>query len=215
RVSITAPAPGRQPATSRPALAKSVAASSRPVLRDALDRTFPVPEDRRAFVDQCLSASDTMLSHAWALRKIVDRYSEQKEALLTIESQAKLHETLRTHLERLGAARTELEALIELLPNSSVREPVEPESWRAGILGLFTQVQQEDSMVAALVAGARTDGQDAAKASQGLRSANRAIQVLLSKSLDGISALKRMPTGCWRWLRDAPSQCAPVLCTLR
>jgi len=131
-----------------------------------------------------------MVSHAWALRKLVDRYSDQEEALLPRESRTELHEILRTHLERLGAARTDLDPLVELLPTSSMREPDEPGSWRESILTLFTQVQQEDSLVAALVAGTRTDGQDAADAAQRLRSANRAIQVLLNNSLEGLSTSK-------------------------
>jgi len=39
RVSIAAPAPGQQTATSRPTLAKSIASPSMPLLRDTLDRT--------------------------------------------------------------------------------------------------------------------------------------------------------------------------------
>jgi hypothetical protein len=149
------------------------------LLKDALDTAFTSPEQRREFVDRCLAASDTELSHAWALKKLVDRYSESEERLLKIESKGKLEEMLRTHLEQLGAANAELDPLIGLLPSSTARHSEVPGSWRAGILALFGQVQKQDSLVASLVAGARANGQDAAAASESFRSTHEAIGALL------------------------------------
>jgi hypothetical protein len=180
QISITAPRAVDRPAASNPsAPGKSVPASSTPLLKDALDTTFTSPEQRREFVDGCLAASDTELSHAWALKKLVDRYSESEERLLKIESKAKLGEMLRMHLEQLGAANAELDSLIELLPSSLAQHSDVAGNWRASILALFAQVQKQDSLVASLVAGAQANGQDAEAASESFRSTHEAIGALL------------------------------------
>jgi hypothetical protein len=186
QISITAPVAVDRPATSnRSAPGKSAPASSTPLLKDALDRAFTSPEQRREFVDRCLAASDTELSHAWALKKLVDRYGEAEERLLKPESQDKLREMLRTHLKQLADASAGLDQLMELLPSSRAQKPEVPGDWRARILALFAQVQQQDSLVASLVAGTQANGQDAAAASGSLRSVHQAIDALL-EGLDNL-----------------------------
>jgi hypothetical protein len=179
QISITAPAAVDRPAASnRSVPGKSAPASSAPLLKDTLDRAFTSPEQRREFVDRCLAASDTGLSHAWALKKLVDRYSEAEERLLKTESQDKLREMLRTHLKQLAEANAGLDPLIELLPASRAQEPEAPGDWRTSIRALFAQAQQQDSLVASLVAGTQANGQDAAAVSGRLRSAHQAIAAL-------------------------------------
>jgi hypothetical protein len=181
QISIAAPGAVDQPAASnRSVPGKSAPASSAPLLKDALDSAFTSPEQRREFVNRCLGASDTEVSHAWALKKLVDRYSESEERLLKAESQAKLGEMLRTHLKQLGAVNAELDPLIELLPSSRAQKPEVSGNWRSSILALFAQVQQQDSLVASLVAGAPANGKDIASATEGLRSTHEAIGALLS-----------------------------------
>jgi hypothetical protein len=150
------------------------------LLKNALDSAFTSPEQRREFVNRCLGASDTEVSHAWALKKLVDRYSESEERLLKAESQAKLGEMLRTHLKQLGAANVELDSLIELLPISPALHPDVPGSWRARVLALFAQVQKQDSLVASLVVAAQTNDKDGPAASDSFRSTHEAIGALLS-----------------------------------
>jgi hypothetical protein len=181
QVSITAPvAVDRPTASNRSVPGNSAPASSTPLLKDALDRAYPSPEERREFVDRCLAASDAELSHAWALKKLVDRYSESEERLLKPESQDKLREMLRTHLQQLAYANAGLDPLIGLLPGSPVQRPDVPENWRTSILALFAQVQQQDSLVASLVAETQANGLDAATASANLRSVHQAIGALLA-----------------------------------
>jgi hypothetical protein len=181
QISITAPAAIDRPtASNRPVPGKSAPASSTPLLKDALDGAFTSPEQMREFVDRCLAASDTEVSHSWALKKLVDRYSEAEERLLKPESQDKLREMLRTHLQQLAGANAGLDPLIELLPSSRAPKPDVPGNWRTSILTLFAQVQQQDSLVASLVAGTQANGQDVAAASASLRSAYKTIGVLLA-----------------------------------
>ncbi len=181
QISITAPGAVDQPAASnRSVPGRSAPASSTPLLKNALDSAFTSPEQRREFVNRCLGASDTEVSHAWALKKLVDRYSESEERLLKAESQAKLGEMLRTHLKQLGAANVELDSLIELLPISPALHPDVPGSWRARVLALFAQVQKQDSLVASLVVAAQTNDKDGPAASDSFRSTHEAIGALLS-----------------------------------
>jgi hypothetical protein len=149
------------------------------LLKDVLDRAFTSAEQRREFVDRCLAASDTELSHAWTLKKLVDRYSASEVRLLTSESQVKLGEMLRTHLQQLNDANAELEPLIEFLPSPRAQRQDVSGNWRTAILALFDRVQQQDSLVANLVVGAQANGQDAAAASGSLRSTHEAIGTLL------------------------------------
>jgi hypothetical protein len=182
QISITAPAAVDRPTASNPSVVrKSAPASYTPLLKDVLERAFTSPEQRREFVDGCLAASDTELSHAWALKKLVDRYSEPEERLLKTESQDKLREMLRTHLQQLADANAGLDPLIGLLPGSRAQRPDAPGDWRASILTLFAQVQQQDSLVASLVAGTQANGQDAAAASRSLRSVHQAIGAVLAE----------------------------------
>jgi hypothetical protein len=180
--SITAPgAVERSAASNRSETSQSASASSPSLLKDTLDRAFTSAEQRREFVDRCLAASDTELSHAWTLKKLVDRYSEPEERLLKTESQAKLREMLRTHLQQLAEANAGLDPLIELLPSSRAQKPEAPGNWRAGILALFARVQQQDSLIASLVAGTQPNGRDAAAASEGFRSTQEEIRALLGE----------------------------------
>jgi hypothetical protein len=186
QISITAPGAVDRPTASNPSVPGRTApvSSSTPLLKDALDRAFTSRDQRFEFVDRCLAASDTELSHAWALKKLVDRYSESEERLLKTESQDKLREMLRTHLQQLADANAGLDRLIELLPGSRAQKPDVPGDWRTRILALFAQVQQQDSLVASLVAGTvagnQANGQDAAAASGSLRSVHQAIDALLA-----------------------------------
>jgi hypothetical protein len=181
QISITAPAAAvdRPTASNRP-VPGPAPASPTPLLKAVLDRAFTSPEQRREFVDRCLDASDSELSHAWTLKKLVDRYSESEQRLLKTESQDKLREMLRTHLQQLADANAGLDPLIELLASSRAQKPEVPGNWRTSILALFAQVQQQDSLVASLVAGAQANGQDAAAASGSLRSVHQAIGALLA-----------------------------------
>jgi hypothetical protein len=181
QISITAPvAVDLSAASNRSVPEKPAQTASVPLLKDALDRAFTSPEQRREFVDRCLAASDTELSHAWALKKLVDRYSEAEERLLKTESQDKLREMLRTHLQELANANAGLDPLVELLPGSRVQKAEVPGNWRAGILALFAQVQQQDSLVPSLVAGTQANGQDTPAASGSLRSVHQSIGALLA-----------------------------------
>ena len=173
--------PGTRVSTANRAIVtKPSALSSPPLLKSVLEETFAAREERLAFVDRCLADSDLSLSHAWALKGLVDKYSEAEEQRLKPESDAKLREMLRVHLQELGLANENLRPLLELLPASDGAPPVLPSNWRAGIIALFNAVQQQDRLVARLVVGSQTDEQNIATASAEFESAHQAIRLLLA-----------------------------------
>jgi len=195
RVAIDPPNPNRPdasqaPANQRPkALPGALDGAPRPLLWDAIDRTFPQPEERRAFVDECLSASDAALSHAWALKGLAGRYDSARTAGLGPDSQHKLGEMLKAHLEQLATANTRLNAIRKLIPAgldappTAASEPF-PGSWRDELLLLFSKVQAQDHAVTILVIGTQGGAQDLTQESAAFQSNHASIGSLLDKLKD-------------------------------
>jgi hypothetical protein len=162
----SAAAKGSTPA----ALQRPPAGASVPLLKDRLDSAFASANARRNFVDGALAASDSGLSHAWALKKLDERYTDADRRALRPDSQTKLDEMLRSHLQQLAAANATLNGLIDFLPpTQSLRADT-----RTGVAALFDLVQRQDSLVAALVAGTQTRDTVVA-ASDSFRSVHDAI----------------------------------------
>ena len=186
RLSISMP--GSAPSGSASATAKETpSGSSLPLLKDRLDGAFASVDDRRDFIDRCLAASDSALSHAWALKRLVERYTDADRRALKPESQMKLDEMLRGHLQQLAASNTTLNALVDLVAPSRPPREVTPAGWRPGILALLDLAQQQDSLVAALVAGTQTN-YSATTASERFLAAHEAVTRLageLNRSGDG------------------------------
>jgi anti-sigma factor RsiW len=186
--------PGATPAQSGAAQARSEPAQgTAPLLDGTLDRAFSSREDRLAFVDRSLSDSDVALSHAWALRRLAERYDEDSERALKPESDRKLYEMLRAHLQQLSQANDGLAALLTLLPaGPAPGSPAIPVAWRTRISALFSAVQQQDRLVSGLVAGSQINGQNLATASANLRAEHERIRVLLEGLRDlNVAALPR------------------------
>lgn len=163
--------------------------SSAPLLKEELDAAFPAREERQAFIDRCLVSSDSELSHAWALKRLADRYDESAEQRLNQGSQAKLREMLGAHLQQLRRSHAALQSLLELLPDGREAVPVAPVGRRAAILFLFAQVQKQDALVAKLVIGTRADDQDRATTAS-FRLTHQSIEAALRGGLRSL-----MPNG--------------------
>lgn len=175
-VDVPAAAPSQSAAPARSVPAQGTA----PLLDGALERAFTSREERLVFVDRSLSDSDAALSHAWALRRLAERYKEDDERVLRPESDQKLYEMLRAHLQQLSQANDGLAPLLALLPvGSAPGSPAIPANWRARISALFSAVQQQDRLVSGLVAGSQINGQNLATASANLRTVHETIHALL------------------------------------
>ena len=189
RVKVTSPEVANASHASAGSKAKeaSVALTS-PLGGELLAKEFPSSSERTYFVDAWLAASDKALSHAWALKRLAERYTEKEESRLTSESVDKLREMLQTHLQAVGQANADVDSLLKLLPHSADAPEVAPVDLRTGILLLFRQVQEQDSLVAKLVAGTPAGGDNLASASQKLRVSHRAVQELTTRLRDLLEA---------------------------
>jgi hypothetical protein len=165
----------------------SVAAAS-PLGGELLAKEFPSSSQRTYFVDAWLSASDKALAHAWALKRLAERYTEKEESRLTPESVDKLREMLQTHLQAVGQANADVDSLVKLLPHFADTPNVAPADLRTGIVLLFRQVQEQDSLVAKLVAETPAAGDDLASASKKLRASHSAVQELATRLRDLLEA---------------------------
>jgi hypothetical protein len=160
-----------------------------PLLKDTLEKVFPIPEQRRDFVDRCLAASDTALAHASVLMKLAARYDATSEAALTQGSQARLHEMLRVHFERLRTADTELDPLIQLLaPRATGKTIAAAGTWRDAVHALIAQVREQDALVTALVTGSQNLRNDVRDASTRMKLTHQSIHNLLSNTQTLLSA---------------------------
>ena len=194
QLSFRAPGAFGAASSARPAsAARGQTLTSAPLLRNELEKAFPSREERLAFTDRCLAASDTALSHAWALKRLVDRYSEEAESRLAPSSRAKLQEMLRTHLQQLRSANTGLGPLLALLPPSNPGTPTVPRNWRMGILSLFAQVQRQDSSVVNLVVGTQGNGQDLARTAENFRATHGEIEAAVRGSLNQLAQGRSVP----------------------
>jgi hypothetical protein len=163
-----------------------------PLLKDVLEKTFASRDERLDFANRCLADSDGALSHAWALKRLADRYGEAEEQRLKPESDRIFHEMLRVHLQELGRHNDGVKPLLALLPPSDAGTPTISTDWRTRMISLFSAVRQQDRLVSGLVAGSQTDGQNLATASANLRVTHRTIDALLKgfKELIGDPAAK-------------------------
>jgi len=179
RLNLTSPAASNGTSASDITIQNSQE-NSVPLLRDTLDHAFLSSDERLAFVDRCLVGSDTALAHAWALRRLADRYGDRNNGTgLNSDAQGKLQEMLQAHLQELGRANEEIEPLLRLVHASGVPASATPLNWKDQILALFAAVQQQDRDITSLVAGSPTNEQNPAKVSADFRSNHQTIRLLL------------------------------------
>jgi hypothetical protein len=180
-VAITAPqTPVGSAANGRRSPPHTAPTGSFPLLQPEMEKAFPAGEERAAFMDGCVTASDDAVSHAWALRRLADRYDEVQTRGLNADSRHKLWEMLTAHLGQLGKAAAQLNGLGNLL-EQALNGPLaaDASNWRGQILELFDQVQRQDHAVIALVIGPQNPAQTLAGASGDFRSSHARIDRLL------------------------------------
>lgn len=177
RFSVVRPAPSAGQIL--PPVSQSRQVSGPPLLKDSLENAFPSRQDRLAFIERCIAASDGAVSHAWALKKLVERYDDAGEQLLDRESDQKLHDMLGAHLNEIRRRNSGLDVLIPLLPPANAVAQANAPNRRAQILSLFTAVQEQDRLLASLLASSGAGDQNILNASLSLRTAHANISALL------------------------------------
>lgn len=179
RLNLTPPTASTAPAANDTTIRQDARSNSVPLLRDTLDHAFSSPDERLAFIDRCLFASDTAVAHAWALKRLADRYSDPNPRGLNSGSRSKLEEMLRAHLQELGRANGDLDPLVKLARAPAAGPPVSSSNWQDEVLALFAAVEQQDRDVTSLVAGSETNEQNLAQVSAEFRFNHQAIRSLL------------------------------------
>jgi hypothetical protein len=172
RLNLTLPTASNAPAANDTTIRQDTQTKSVPLLHDTLDRSFSSPDERLAFTDRCLFASDTAVAHAWALKRLADRYSDPN-------GQAKLQEMVRAHLQQLAGANDDLDPLVKLIRAPAAGTPAPSSNWRDQVFALFAAVEQQDRDVTSLVAGSQTDDRNLSQVSAEFRSRHQAIHSLL------------------------------------
>jgi hypothetical protein len=182
RVKVTFPQAGNVstlPGDSAGTTTKDTRVAAAPPLGEALlSKEFPSSNEKAYFVNAWLTASDEVLSHVWAVKQLADRYSDSEESRLSPGSRDKLREMLRIHLGAAAQANSDLDSLLKLLPGSQDATLPDATDLRSGITLLLRQVQEQDSLVAKLVANTPAGGEDLAGVSQKLRNSHGAVQAL-------------------------------------
>ena len=154
--------------------------SAQPPMQEYVAREFGGRSEAiEAFLNRSVGFSDAALEHAWALRRLAQRYPPAETAKLSAESRHKLEDLIREHVAAIQAqAKSELVLLRPTLARAvkerAVGGPLTGEgssetsaSWPALAEPLFDSVQRIDRLVRGLFAGAglplegvqRTDGQ--------------------------------------------------------
>jgi len=172
RLNLTLPTASNAPAASDTTIRQDTQSKSVPLLHDTLDRSFSSPDERLAFTDSCLLASDTAVAHAWALKRLADRYNDPN-------GQAKLQEMVRAHLQQLAGANDDLDPLVKLIRAPAAGTQAPSSNWRDQVFALFAAVEQQDRDVTSLVAGSQTNDRNLSQFSAEFRSRHQAIHSLL------------------------------------
>ena len=175
--SLPAPSPRSSTPTPTPAGA--------PLLQSVLEDAFPSKEDQSAFVEESLAASEAAISHAWALKRLADRYDDSQIRKLSQDARQKLAEMLQGHLQQLNQSNAALDRLLSLLPPSSESVKTSARDWRNGVLALFGQVERQDHAVTAFLARTPRRTQDLSATTADFQSSHRTVGFLL-RSLDNI-----------------------------
>lgn len=159
---------------------ESQVAAGSPLAESLLSREFP-PEKKADFVNAWLAASENALSHAWAMKRIAERYSASEEGHLNRDSSAKLREMLRAHLQEVEKSNSELDSLSKVLPDAKEERLPEVSDARVGVLELFREVQRQGSLLAKLVASTPHGAEDLPTASGQFRNVHRATKYVSGK----------------------------------
>ncbi len=138
----------------------SVVVEDQPLLQSLLKAKFPNAEERSSFVDATLEQAQLALAHAWAIKRLEQRYTTQAIANLDPPSRQMLELLLRDHVHALrNLVETEARLLQQIAPQcaqalESVRA-IPPKDWRSASKSTFSalEILQHDALI--LLAGSQ------------------------------------------------------------
>jgi len=123
-----------------------------PALEDKLAQRFPNSDERAAFVNRTLSLADLAIAHAWALRRLEERYTVSQMALLNQSGRQTLELLVRDHVATIGEEIGKEQELFRPFLDSiqtehdSSGKSLGREDWRGSVQEVFESVEkvQED-----------------------------------------------------------------------
>ncbi len=138
-----------------------VVVADEPLLKSTLKTKFPDADARKTFVDSTLEAAQSAMAHAWAVRRLRERYSPDAVAQLDPSTRQMLGLLVRDHV---AAMWEEIEAESELL--KQVLPPHAPEvgvyaascsgeDWRSSTKAAFTCLEKVQDDTTLLLAGSQ------------------------------------------------------------
>lgn len=139
------------------AMGRVTVVDQQPALEPALIERFPDEEKRRQFVDQTLNAVDLAMAHAWAIRRLEERYPGQQMSLLEPSDRQMLQLLIKDHLtvieEQILSTHRAMEALLGWPPGEPHAGGESPglQSGQVAISALFAEVNTVQHDVRALL----------------------------------------------------------------
>jgi hypothetical protein len=164
--------------------------SGNPALGEVLIQHFSNPDDRKAYVDHVLKLSDDTLAHAWALRRLEERYTSDDVAQLDQVGRQTLELLMRDHVsvirEELSSEKhlvaSVLSAAGSVKTDSQENDALVSgaDDWRLSIRGILDSSQALHETVLALFSGTSATSADVEGLSAKLQSGLSALDFHLS-----------------------------------
>ena len=173
---------------------RGVIVTGHPALEEELVKRFPSPDLRAAFVNRALSLAGLATDHAWALRRLEERYSADQVALLNQPGRQTLELLVRDHVATIREEIVSEEELVHPLLDPGQNEHESPAqsqaqaNWRKSVHEMFDSVQEVQEKVRRLFAGSNDTSDAAETLSRDLQSSITRAKIQLSVLSDQVSS---------------------------
>jgi hypothetical protein len=153
----------------------SAVVNDTPLLKPILKTKFPDTDERRAFVDNALESIQSAMAHAWAVRRLQERYSDSDVAQLDAPARQMLELLIRDHATAIRASVEREAVLLEgLIPSQggpgdeNARRPADGD-WRDLSQQVFTELEKVQHDGDLLLAGSPVSEDPAAVSAETAR----------------------------------------------
>jgi hypothetical protein len=143
----------------------AIVVAGRSAFDQQLEERFPIAKDRTAFVNETVEFVQDAMAEAWALRRLIDRYTPDTVAELSSGSQQTLELLIRDHVSALRQDVDEVQIRISplLSPAFMANEPPVSDAvlssaaldndWRGTVVSVFSETRKVNDNGGSLLAG--------------------------------------------------------------
>ena len=153
-----------------------------PLLASQLRVNLPDPESRREFVSAAIDVSGRMLRHAWALKRLAQRYTVTAESRLPAEVRGSLERLVLAHKKEAESAAREAATLWQPYAQLDGVASHSRTGWQQTSDEALRSAQAFDHLTARLLAATGNDGLTAAAALARLRESQRQLMAALGEA---------------------------------